>query len=77
MMKINARVRELADRAAVTAAQGAILAIGGDSVSANALTIDWSTVGGMALGGAVLSVLINVARGGISGRIDLRNLDGE
>ncbi|WP_182377908.1 holin [Nocardioides sp. WS12] len=76
-MKINDRTRDLIDRAAVTAAQGAILAIGGETVTANALTFDWSTIGGYALGGAVLSVLINVARGGLSGRINLEHLDGE
>lgn len=76
-MKIPARVIELADKAAITAAEGAVLAIGGETANANALTFDWSTIGGMALGGAILSVLINVARGGITGRINLRNLDTE
>lgn len=61
-------LKTLADKAVVTAAEGALLAIGGDSLSANAFTIDWSTVGGYALGGAVLSLLINVTRGGLFGR---------
>lgn len=65
---LKARLIELADKAAVTAAEGAILAVGAESVAVNALAVDWSTVGGFALGGAALSLLINIARGGITGR---------
>jgi hypothetical protein len=65
---LKARIIELADKAAVTAAEGAILAVGAESVAVNALAVDWSTVGGFALGGAALSLLINIARGGITGR---------
>ena len=62
------RVLDLVDKALMTAAEGALLAIGAESLSVNALAVDWSTVGGFALGGAALSVLLNVARGGLSGR---------
>ena len=65
---LKARLIELGDKAAVTAAEGAILAIGAESVAVNALAVDWSSVGGFALGGAALSLLINIARGGITGR---------
>lgn len=66
---LKARLVELADKAAVTAAEGAILAVGAESVAVNALAVDWSSVGGFALGGAALSLLINIARGGITGRL--------
>lgn len=67
LANIPARVVELADKAAMTAAEGALLAVGGDQVF-NAFDADWSLVGGMALGGAFLSVALNVARSGITGR---------
>lgn len=57
---------DLADRAVKTAAQAALLTIGADQF--NALTADWQLVGGMALGGAVLSLLTNLAQRGIRGR---------
>lgn len=59
---------DLADRAVKTAAQGAVLAIGSTSLEANAFTIDWSTTVGFALGGALLSLLTNIADRGIRGR---------
>lgn len=58
--------RDLLDRATKTAAQAAVLTLGADQV--NALDADWRLVGGMALGGAVLSLLTNVAERGILGR---------
>ncbi len=51
--------KRAAERAAKTAGQSAILAIGADQL--NALTADWETVAGFALGGAVLSVLTSLA----------------
>lgn len=57
---------QLADRAAKTAAQAALLVLGADQV--NALEADWRLVGGMALGGAILSLLTNVAERGLFGR---------
>lgn len=77
-MKIPERLRDLADRAAITAAEGALLGLGAqheEVMALDAFAVDWTHVGGFALGGAVLSVCINVARGGLSGRINLRNLD--
>lgn len=65
---LKARLIELADKAAITAAEGALLAVGHESLAVNALAVDWSTVGGFALGGVALSLFINVARGGITGR---------
>lgn len=65
---MNAYVSDLLDRAARTACQAAALSIGADSLSANALTIDWSSVAGFAAGGFVLSALTTVARRGITGR---------
>lgn len=59
-------LHDLADRAVKTAAQSALLTLGADQV--NALDADWRLVGGMALGGAVLSLLTNVAERGIFGR---------
>lgn len=58
---------DLADRAVKTGAQGAVLAIGSTSLQANAFAIDWSTTVGFALGGALLSILTNVAQRGLSG----------
>jgi len=57
---------ELADRAAKTAAQSAVLVIGADQL--NALSVDWHGVLGFALGGAILSLLTNIAHLGILGR---------
>jgi hypothetical protein len=70
LTQLRDRAGELADRAAVTAAEGALLAVGSDSVSANALALDWKTIAGYALGGAFLSVAINVSRTGLSGHVD-------
>ena len=63
---MNAYLLDLADRAVKTAAQSAVLVIGADQV--NALDADWRLVGGMALGGAVLSLLTNLAQRGLLGR---------
>jgi hypothetical protein len=57
---------ELVDRAAKSAAQSAVLVIAADQV--NALSADWQLVGGFALGGAVLSLLTNIAQRGLFGR---------
>lgn len=59
---------ELADKAAKTAAQAAVLSVGVESAQVNALAVDWTLMLGMALGGAVLSVLTNVAQRGIFGK---------
>ena len=49
----------LAERSVSTAAQAAILALGAGQL--NALEADWQTVGGFALGGAVLAALKGLA----------------
>lgn len=59
---------ELADKAAKTAAQSAVLSIGVESAQVNGLAVDWALMAGMALGGAVLSLLTNVAQRGILGK---------
>lgn len=65
---VRERAVQLLDRMVVTAAEGALLAIGGETVTASALTFDWPLIGGYALAGAFLSLCINLARGGITGR---------
>lgn len=50
-----------AERAIATAAQAALAFIVVDSVPVNALILDWPTIGGIAAGGAVLSVLKSLA----------------
>lgn len=62
------RLKDLANRAVTTAAEGALIAIGHETVQANALAFDWTLMGGYALGGAVLSLLINISREGLFGR---------
>jgi hypothetical protein len=47
------------ERGVKTAAQSALLVLGADQI--NALEAAWTTVGGFALGGFVLSVLTSVA----------------
>ena len=65
---VRARAVELLDKAVMTAAEGALLAIGHESVSVNALAVDWTLVGAYAAGGAALSVLLNLSRGGLFGK---------
>ena len=52
------------ERAVKSAAQSALLAVGADQ--ANALTADWATAGGFALGGFVLSLLSSIASSKVS-----------
>lgn len=68
---VRARAVELLDKAVVTAAEGALLAVGSDAVAAGALDlsqVDLGKVASYAAGGAVLSLLINLSRGGFSRR---------
>lgn len=58
--------RDAAERAAKTAAQAAILAIGADQV--NALTVGWVDVLGFAAGGLALSLLTSIASAGAAQR---------
>ena len=53
--------KDAAERAVKTAGQAAVLAVGADTLAANAFTVDWSTVAGFGLGGAALSLLTSVA----------------
>jgi hypothetical protein len=64
-MKVKTYARELVDRATKTAAQAAVLVLGADQV--NALDADWRLVGGMALGGFVLSALTTIGQRGLFG----------
>jgi len=59
---------DLVDRAVKTAAQSAVLSIGVESAQANAFAVDWSLMAGMALGGALLSLLTNISQRGFTGR---------
>lgn len=59
---------DLADRATKTAAQAAVLSIGVESADVNAFAVDFRLMVGMALGGALLSLLTNVAERGLFGR---------
>ena len=52
-----------AERALKTAAQAALLTLGADRI--DALHADWLDVAGMALGGAVLSVLTSIVSAGV------------
>ena len=67
-MKIPARAQSLVDRAVMTAAQS-VAAYAIVSPMTDALTLDWRGIAGVALGGALFSVVTNVARSGLSGRL--------
>lgn len=58
-MKISDYWRAVAERAIKTAAQVAVLTIGGDVV--DAFDLDWKNIVGLALGGALLSILTSLA----------------
>lgn len=64
----RAYLADLADRMVKSAAQGAILAVGVESTTADAFAIDWRLCAGMAIGSAFLSLLMNLATRGLSGR---------
>ena len=72
---MSSYLRNLLDRAVRTAAQAAALAVGSDSLSANAFTVDLSNVAGFAAGGFLLSVLTTVAARGITGRLNREPAD--
>ncbi|AMS02253.1 holin [Mycobacterium phage Phrann] len=69
--------KDAAERAVKSSAQAAILALGGEAF--NAWTVDWQTVGGIALGGAALSLLTSLGSDlmpfGTKGTASLANLD--
>jgi len=58
--------KDAAERSLKSAAQGAILALGGGAV--NVLTLDWATLAGAAAGASLLSLLTSVASAGIANR---------
>ena len=64
--------RDAAERALSTAAQSALLVFGADQM--DAISADWATVAGFALGGAVLSLLKAVAAAKV-GNEDSASLD--
>lgn len=68
-MNIPARAESLVDRAAMSAAQGALLYLGG-AATLDALSVDWLGLAGAAAGGALISLLTNVARDGLTGRVN-------
>ncbi|ASR84880.1 hypothetical protein SEA_STEVIERAY_28 [Mycobacterium phage StevieRay] len=69
--------KDASERAVKSAAQAAILALGGEAF--NAWTVDWQTVGGIALGGAALSLLTSLGSDllpfGTKGTASLAKLD--
>ena len=67
-MAIRDYYSELVDRAVKTAAQAAVLSVGVESAQVDALAVDFTLMGGMALGGALLSVLTTLAQRGILGK---------
>lgn len=58
--------KDTAERAAKSAAQAAIIALGGDAL--NVWTVDWPGVSGIGLGGALMSLLSSVASAGLANR---------
>lgn len=58
--------KDAGERAAKSAAQAGILALGGGA--ADVLTLDWATFGGAFGGGALLSILTSVASAGLANR---------
>jgi len=60
--------RDAAERAVKTAAQAALLALGGDMIDVFAAGVSlWQTLAGAAAGGALLSVLTSVATAASTG----------
>lgn len=70
MRAVKEYLLKVLDRAVKSAAQGALLAVGSESLAANAWTFDWSTIGGFAVGGFVLSVVTSLATTGLGRRKD-------
>lgn len=66
--KIRAYYTDLVDRAVKSAAQGAIASIGVESAQVNALAVDFTLMGGLAAGMALLSVLTTLGKRGLFGK---------
>ncbi|MFV8169807.1 holin [Mycolicibacterium peregrinum] len=58
--------KDAGERALKSAAQGAILALGGGAT--NVLALDWLTLAGAAGGGALLSLLTSIASAGVANK---------
>ena len=58
--------KDATERAVKSLAQAVVLALGGDAV--DVWHVDWQTVTGIGLGGAVLSLLTSLASVGIANR---------
>lgn len=65
MKKLRRYYTDMADRAARTAAQSALLVLGADQV--NVVSVSWADVAGFAAGGAVLSILTTLVARGLTG----------
>ena len=59
----NAFWKRAAERAIKSAAQAAVLGLGADQI--NAFNVSWGEVGGLAVGGAVLSFLTSLLTAGV------------
>lgn len=70
MQKLRAYYTQLVDRAVRSAAQAAVLSVAVETAQVNALAIDYQLAGGMAMGGALLSVLTTLGTRGIFGDSD-------
>lgn len=68
--KLRTYYTQLVDRAVRSAAQTAVLSVAVESAQVNALAVDYRLAGGMALGGALLSVLTTLATRGLFGDRD-------
>jgi hypothetical protein len=58
--------KDAGERAAKSAAQAGLLALGGGAV--DVLTLDWGTLGGAVGGGVLLSLLTSIASAGFANR---------
>lgn len=67
-MAVKDYYTDLVDRAVKSAAQAAVLSVGVETASVDALAVDFALMGGMALGGALLSLLTNLGQRGIFGK---------
>lgn len=67
MTNLKRYYTNLVDRAVKTGAQAAVLSIGVESAQVDAFAVDYALMGGMALGGALLSVLTTLGERGLLG----------
>ena len=67
MERVRSYFVRVADRAVEAGAASAITALGADKVF-NAVSVDFAELGGFFLGGALVSILVDLARNGIDGQ---------